>query len=442
MQINNKWTARWSVKLGFNNYLTVFLFDCGPYLWPKLGFMAQRKIYVALPALAEAENLPVFLESLRQQQYKDFVLYVCVNQPEAYWRQADKQWHCENNLRSLELLSQVSDLPLVVIDKASPGKAWVGKKQGVGWARKTLIDAIMEQAAPDDLIVSLDADTHFGPAYLQSVVETMNLHPKATALAVPYYHPLGEDEKANRAILRYEIYMRNYNINLWRIQSPYRFTALGSAIVVPVWACRKIGGMSPKLSGEDFYFLQKLRKAGPMQFYNVEKVYPAARFSDRVFFGTGPAMIKGRDGDWASYPIYHPSLFDAIQQTYCCFPLLFKEEVKTPMDAFFQEIYGAKSIWAPLRANHKTETGFVKAAHHKVDGLRLLQFLKRAQEGIEQTNEACLSAFFRREHAALWQALELPPAWTFESLTVAQLDQIRDALVQIETHYQKNDISR
>ena len=76
-------------------------------------------------------------------------------------------------------------------------------------------------------------------------------------LAVPYYHKLIGDA-TDRLILRYEIYMRCYLINLLRIQNPYAFTALGSAMAVTVRAYRKAGGLTPVKSGEDFYFLQNL----------------------------------------------------------------------------------------------------------------------------------------------------------------------------------------
>ena len=150
--------------------------------------------------------------------------------------------------------------------------------------------------------------------------------PDAVALSNPYYHKLTGAEAEDRAILRYEIYMRNYAINMLLINSPYAFTAMGSAIALPVSSYKAIGGLTPKLSGEDFYFLQKLRKYGNINIHNKEKVYPAARFSDRVFFGTGPAMIKGNDGDWESYPIYHIQLFKNIERTYESFEILFKND--------------------------------------------------------------------------------------------------------------------
>ena len=96
------------------------------------------------------------------------------------------------------------------------------------------MDAICAEAAPRDIIVSLDADTLTPPGYLRSLIVSFNRHPAACAIAARYYHPLTDDGAVTRAMLGYEIYMRFYALNLWRIGSPYSFTALGSAIAVPV----------------------------------------------------------------------------------------------------------------------------------------------------------------------------------------------------------------
>jgi len=53
---------------------------------------------------------------------------------------------CETNLEVLHRLENYRKLDLRVIDHCSQGKGWKGKKHGVGWARKTLMDAINEEA--------------------------------------------------------------------------------------------------------------------------------------------------------------------------------------------------------------------------------------------------------------------------------------------------------
>jgi hypothetical protein len=286
-------------------------------------------------------------------------------------------------------------------------------------------------------MVSPDADTLAEDGYLRSIEQNFYSHPEALALSVPYYHRLTGDDETDRAILRYEIYMRNYAINLLRIRSPYSFTALGSAMAFPVRAYRKIGGMTPMMSGEDFYFLQKMAKAGQVLFWNREKVFPAARFSDRVYFGTGPAMEKGRRGDWESYPVYRHSLFVKIAETYQLFHDLYLKDVPTPVDHFLEDTFGHRDIWDTLRKNCKSQERFVRACHTKVDGLRILQYLKLEQKFISQTDEDCLVEFFRNFDPDFlniesneWGKLN------FATSPVGFLDSIRDRLVEIEERMQ------
>lgn len=397
-------------------------------------------LYIALPVINEADSLPVFLECLLRQDYSRFRVFICVNQPDEWWEIPGKKPICETNTAIVHTLENFKELDLTVIDRCTPGNGWKGKKHGVGWARKTVMDAINKQAQSDDIIVSLDADTTFRSTYFSSLVQNFTAHPDAVAIAVPYFHQLVEDEAANRAMLRYEIYMRYYSLNLWRIGSPYSFTALGSAMAFPVWAYRDIGGMTPKMSGEDFYFLQKLRKYGKMVFTNAEKVYPAARFSDRVYFGTGPAMIKGNLGDWTSYPIYAMHHFDEIRITTDLFPEFFRKTKETAVVSFLRELLKEEDPFQLLRENFKEAT-FARACHEKFDGLRILQFLKYRQ-GIEHgADEEHLGEFISRVYPDEFKEV-MPDAerFSFPTSSLKELDNIRKFLVEKEEEYQANSI--
>jgi glycosyltransferase involved in cell wall biosynthesis len=386
------------------------------------------------------DYLPEFIECVRSQSYSHYKLIVCVNQPDDWWEYEIKVEACRNNAEAIEFFRSINDITVELIDRSSRGQGWKGKNFGVGWARKTVMDRIRSEAENHDIIISLDADTNFRPDYFKSVVENLNQHPEAVALSVPYYHELTGDEEKDRAILRYEIYMRYYAINLWHIASPYNFTAIGSAIVLPVKSYKAVGGITPHKSGEDFYFVQKLRKFGEVLTWNREKVYPAARYSDRVLFGTGPAMIKGRGGDWKSYPVYPCELFDEVKQTYDLFPLLFKEDVPTPMDEFIKEKFQGKNIWQPLRENYKSEDGFVKACHHKLDALRILQFLKWRNTTSVTSDEVNLVRWFERFYPEkLWEMKFDLATFTFAGNQVVDLDQLRNVLVNIEESFQKRD---
>ncbi|MEI7663474.1 MAG: hypothetical protein WCK34_14800 [Bacteroidota bacterium] len=181
-------------------------------------------LHLALPVMDEPDLLPRLLGCLATQTYRRFRLHICVNQPESWRDDPEKATSCENNGATLLMLEEWEGCETVVIDRSTRGLGWIGKQHGVGYARKTLMDHINREATPDDVIVSLDADSVFSENYLLSIALNFSAHPGAVALAVPYFHKTGQDDVANRAMLQYEIYIRHYILNLDRIGSPYAFT--------------------------------------------------------------------------------------------------------------------------------------------------------------------------------------------------------------------------
>jgi glycosyltransferase involved in cell wall biosynthesis len=402
---------------------------------------ASRTLHVALPAMNEAAFLPQTMECLQKQEHNNFQVWVCVNQPESWWNDPEKRDICENNRQTLFYLRSLGWKNLHIINNSSPDQGWKGKALGVGLARKVIMDTINKVAQAHDIIVSLDADTLIEPDYLKSVQEVFERFPTAVALSNPYYHPVTGQETLDRAMLRYEIYMRHYALNMWRIDSPYSFTALGSAIALPVSSYRKIGGITAKKSGEDFYLLQKLRKAGWIATFNKSHVFPGTRYSDRVFFGTGPALIKGSTGNWESYPIYNYRLFDHVEETYSLFPKLFEKKMETPMTEFLNQHFGEDDIFEPLRKNHKNPGPFIKACHHKVDGLRVLQYLKHHQTLETYSDEENLLAFLKKFFPDFFIKFELgqKTLLDFRTSPLALLNGIRNYLMEKEHIYQEND---
>ena len=393
-------------------------------------------LHVAIPAIDELDHLPVTLDNLAAQRVNyPFTVYVCVNQPESWWNNPDKIDVCQNNQQLIKFIRNYPKLPVEIIDKSSLGNGWGDKNHGVGWARRTLFDHILSVATAEDVIVSLDADTCVKPEYLQSIGENFE-NRTLTAVSLPYYHRLTDDDAANRAILRYEIYMRSYLINLYGISSPYNFTAVGSAIAVRVEALRKIGNITPMKSGEDFYLLQKLRKMAPISNWNAQAVYPAARFSARVYFGTGPAMIKGNEGHWESYPIYHYSLFSSIKDTYLQLAKLYTEDFETPFLQFLKEQYRDDKLWVPIRQNSKTLERFERAFHEKADGLRILQYLKEVNPTQGKTDSVALRENMMHFFDGTIPDF-MPEGYELSDLTIEQLDTIRNMLFEKEMQLRK-----
>jgi glycosyltransferase involved in cell wall biosynthesis len=394
-------------------------------------------IYFAIPVMDEADTLPHCLSCIAQQTYPNIKVVICINQPETYWGVASKRNICENNQKTLAYLAENKNPVITVIDRSSIGHGWIGKKHGVGWARKTVMDHIASVAGSNDIMICMDADTTFNKDFCQTVLKGFNTHHDSVGMALPYYHRLTGEEVLDRALLRYEIYMRYYLLNLFRIHNPYCFTAIGSSMATRVKVYRAVRGISPKLSGEDFYFLQKLRKHGSLIIWNEEITYPATRYSERVFFGTGPALIKGSKNQWESYPLYASTLFDSVKQTYDLFDTLFFEDTETPMTEFLETAFNTKDFWKPIRDNFKTSALFRKSCAEKVDGLRILQYLKSKQK--LSTNEAKhLIEYLYKFHAEISEENKLLlNNLTFEYSSISDLDKVRDILFAIEGNYRK-----
>ncbi len=344
-------------------------------------------VAVAIPMLDEWQNVPRLINSLRSQRYQQFCVYVCVNQPDAWWCEDKDSEHykvCLRNAETMAFLHQVKDIRVEVIDCSSPGKGWQGKRKGVGWARKLLMDRIVQQAGNGGIIISMDADTDFDEYYFQSVVDTFSLLRGCNALAVPYYHKLPADEDAARQMLYYECYMRHYHLSLLKINSPYAFTALGSAMAFTTAAYSRVGGITPLQGGEDFYLLQKFVKTSSLylsaagDYASHAVVFPSCRVSYRVPFGTGPAVALSLKELQSKYPFYSQRAFEDVRQTCALFPRLFQADVDTPMTAFLAEQLKTDDLWSSLRKNFKSSDKFVHACYERVDGLRILQYLRHA----------------------------------------------------------------
>jgi hypothetical protein len=407
-------------------------------------------VHVAIPVQDEVERLPGCLDALRQQDGVRFVIWLCVNQPEAWQHDPDRRVVRDANQASLQLLSAITDLDLRIIDRTSPGRGWPPKRGGVGHARKELMDAISAAAAPHDLIVSLDADTLTPPGYLQSLVAAFARHTTACGLSARYLHPLTEDDAVTRAMLGYEIYMRYYALNLWRIGSPYAFTALGSAISLPVYVYRKVGGLTPRTSGEDFYFLQKLTKYGRVLHWSDAPVAPATRKSWRVPIGTGQAIVAACEGEYSDrYPLYPAELFDRVRRTTEAFPDLFAAPAETPLDGFMRRKTDTDDPWQALRENHKTVDRFVRACHERLDGLRILQYLKAAYRRAPSDDRATLIDWLDR-HGSVLPGTESEASHsrsvlcerTLADLSIPELDGIRRMLFKMEDRYRQEDYLR
>ena len=179
------------------------------------------------------------------------------------------------------------------------------KEAGVGMARKILMDEAARRfdriGRPEGIIASMDADVVVEQSYLSALVNHFRTRrPEGDAVypdgcSVYFEHPLtGEEFSPDiyEAITRYELHLRYYLQSLRSTSYPYAYHTLGSSFAVSAEVYCREGGMNRRQGGEDFYFIQKIAQRGNFSECNDTCVRPSPRPSDRVPFGTGPAVAR------------------------------------------------------------------------------------------------------------------------------------------------------
>lgn len=268
------------------------------------------QMIVVIPSFKEDE-WQLTLESLFLQKENNFQTEVIflINYPKAkkdafetlshQQKKEAEQWMSEHQSRHLKFHC----CPVFEMDS---------KHAGVGLARKTGMDEAVRRfvriSNPDGIIVCLDADSIVHAHYLNQIHQYFNDHPAIDCLSIGFKHRIPEDKLLSSAIDHYEAHLHYYIDAQKAIGYPFAFQTLGSCMAVRATAYCAQGGMNQRQAGEDFYFMHKYSILGTLGEITTPLVYPAARLSDRVPFGTGKAMNDYVDrGHRLSYS------FDAIR---------------------------------------------------------------------------------------------------------------------------------
>ncbi|MDF1571365.1 MAG: hypothetical protein P1P82_07095 [Bacteroidales bacterium] len=125
------------------------------------------------------------------------------------------------------------------------------------------------------------------------------------------------------AIVNYELHQRYYLEAVRYTGYPHAYHTVGSAFAVRAGAYCRQGGMSKRQAGEDFYFIQKVAMQGNFSECNTTTVHPSPRPSDRVPFGTGPAIARQLETPGEPFLTYAPLLFQHLHDFYALIPGFF-----------------------------------------------------------------------------------------------------------------------
>ncbi len=274
---------------------------------------------IVIPAFAEFEFLPRTLGKISDNPpecLRDTLVIIVLNNPPP--KSCDPAKFADN-IKTAEYLKSgkyPSNLNLTWIDAFSPGLE-IPPDKGVGMARKIGMDISLRRLDwnGNPLILSLDADTDVEANYIDAVTDFFRKDGKCVGASIYFEHMEGEGESVNLAISRYEILMRYFVWGLEYAGSPYAYHSIGSAMAFPARDYVAAGGMKPRDGGEDFYFLQSLRKIGPIGSITSTTVRPSPRISDRVPFGTGPRIKEFIEGKSAC-ELYNPEIFSTLKDLY------------------------------------------------------------------------------------------------------------------------------
>ena len=287
------------------------------------------------------------------------------------------------------LLVNVSDarLKLGYINASSDGYAIPQNTGGVGMARKIGMDMALrlmkENSTPRNLIISLDADTQVQENYLSAINNYFTPGVRTAILA--YEHQMPLDYKEQSAICCYEIFLRYWVLGLEYAKSPWAFHSIGSTIVTSTEAYLGVRGMNKRKAGEDFYFLSKLAKTGKIDYIKETCVYPSARSSTRVPFGTGKRIQRFLSGNCKEeYRLYDPQIFKVLAGWLQLMKspfirgedeiLIEAERIHPRLNSFLKDA-GFPAVWSKICRSVKDEKTLSRHFNDWFDGFKTLKLI-------------------------------------------------------------------
>jgi hypothetical protein len=147
--------------------------------------------------------------------------------------------------------------------------------------------------------------------------------------------------------------------------------------------------MGRQQGGEDFYFLQKIFQMGKTKELDDVMVYPMARFSDRVPFGTGPALqkiIAQKDG---LMKVYDFEAFQSLRQFFDMKDSFYGAsqdriiEMIRRLHPILQEFLTENNFLLDIQdcnANAATLKSFQKRFFHHFNAFKIIKYLNFAHQ--------------------------------------------------------------
>ena len=266
------------------------------------------------------------------------------------------------------------------------------KHAGVGLARKIGMDEALHRFAAihyNGWVVCLDADCEVATNYLTALEKAfLQEEPQTATIYFEHRQTTVDDPELRAGIIHYELFLRYYVNALRYAQFPYAMHTVGSSMAVRVERYARVGGMNRRKAGEDFYFLHKLAPHGGLCEITETAVYPSARVSQRVPFGTGRAQAKWLLRTEDRRNTYHPAIFEELK-TFFSFAVwqyaMSEEEVAqqvTQLPLGIQGFLQAQQYLSQVQIIKATTTrpaAFARKFFAWFDGLMVLKYVHYAR---------------------------------------------------------------
>lgn len=264
--------------------------------------------------------------------------------------------------------------------------------EGVGLARKLGCDIALHWmnsgAIGSQWLCCTDADAELPVDYFSRL---SGLPGSTAAATFPFCHQPANDDALTTASALYELRLHHYVLGLEYAGSSYAMHTLGSCIAIRASAYAHVRGVPRRNAAEDFYLLNKLAKVGTVERLPGACIKLASRASERVPFGTGPALavIRQLEDPMKAQLFYDPRCFVALQAVLHCLRTALQsnwqlhnalaehglEKALAKTSSAAMETLGLDKAIAHCRRQSRTQAQFDRHMQQWLDGFRTLKFI-------------------------------------------------------------------
>jgi hypothetical protein len=170
-------------------------------------------------------------------------------------------------------------------------------------------------------------------------------------------------------------------LGLREAHSPYAYHSIGSTLAIHAETYAVVRGVPRRNAGEDFYLLNKAAKVDRIAILAEPSIAITARYSQRVPFGTGPAL-KTMPANLEHFLSYPPAAFLDLQDIVGAFRAWSfggEFDLSADLHSFLVELGWTPG---PLERQHPPGLRRWRAAMEWFDGFRTMRLIRARQRAL------------------------------------------------------------